>query len=298
MSKKVSAEINCPSCHNKFKVELFRSIWIEEPRNRELIFSDEINSIICPSCNKKTRLEFPFLCTNVKKELAIWYEPYHDAEIDKDMTLYEAKMGKNSFYAQAPRIQDWKAFKQKIIEFENKDIKGSSVSISDGLVSNFSGFIKHIEKDGEKRNYPKFLLHLTTAKGRFLYSFLPFLLLLFVLYLDEGSNPFNQIQQDADSFVVIAIAWYIGSYIVFTFLNWVITKVAKHWSSRKDLRLWVFGSCIWVIGVLMYVVIIDPYDNRSWAHMNDDEYIHMFLVMVVPPVFFGATRHLYEKYIK
>jgi len=97
MSKKIPAEIQCPSCHNKFNVELYRTIWFEEPKNRELIFSDEINAVTCPSCKKKTKLEFPFLATNVKKEIAIWYEPYHDAEIDKDIALYKANMGKIAF---------------------------------------------------------------------------------------------------------------------------------------------------------------------------------------------------------
>jgi hypothetical protein len=298
MSKKIPAEIQCPSCHNKFNVELYRIIWIEEPKNRELIFSDELNAVTCPSCNKKTKLKFPFLATNVKKEIAIWYEPYHDDEIDKDVALYKAKMGKDSFYAKAPRIQNWEEFKQRIIESENKRQKGSKVNLSEDMVTSFSGFTNHIEKENKKRNTPKFLKHLSTIKGRLTYSFLPFLLLLLALFADKGTRLFSNIQRDLDGFLAIAIAWYVGSFIVFTLLYWGITKVSKYWSVRKDLRLWVFGSGFWIVGVFLYVIIVDPYNNGSWRYMDDDEYFHMFFVMLIPPIFIGSAKHVYEKYIK
>lgn len=298
MSKKTPAEIQCPSCNSKFDVELFRTIWIEEPKNRELIFNNEINAVTCPACKKKTRLEFPFLCTNVKKEIAVWYEPYHDAEIDKDVSLYKAKMGENSFYAQAPRIQDWEEFKKKIVELERKGSGASKVTLSDDMAASFSGFVNKIEKENEKRKYPYFIKHLSTTKGRLIYSFLPFLLLLFGSYIDNGSRLFSQIQRDLDDFFTIAIAWYIGSFAAFTFLHWVIVKVARYWGVRKDLRLLVFGSGVWVLSVLLYVIIVDPYNNGSWKYMNADEYFHMFLVMLVPPIFIATAKHIYEKHIK
>ncbi len=115
MSKKISAEIQCPSCRSKFNMELYRSIWIEDDKNRELIFNDEINTVTCLSCKERTKLKFPFLCTSVKNGIAVWYEPYHDTEIDKDIALYKTQMGKDSFYANAPRIRDWEEFKGKIL---------------------------------------------------------------------------------------------------------------------------------------------------------------------------------------
>jgi hypothetical protein len=63
-------------------------------------------------------LEFPFLCTNVAKGVAIWYEPYPDAQIDADIEQYRKHMGPNSFYAKAPRIADWETFKVKFLELE------------------------------------------------------------------------------------------------------------------------------------------------------------------------------------
>ena len=298
MSKKISAEIQCSSCYSKFNVQLYRSIWIEEPNNRELIFNNEINVVACPSCKKKTRLEFPFLCTHVEKEIAVWYEPYHDSEIDNDTALYKAKMGKDSFYANAPRIQDWEKFKQKIIELENKSGKHSKINLSEDMMASFSGFINHIEKENEKRNYPILLKHLSSTKGRLAYSFLPFLLLLLALFADQGTDLFSRIQLDLNGFVAIAFAWYVGSFAIFTFLHWVITKVSKYWSVRKDLRLWAFGSVFWITGVFLYVIIIDPYNNSSWSYMDYNEYLQMFLVMLVPPLFVGSAKYVYEKYVK
>lgn len=294
MSKKIPSEIQCPSCHSKFNVQLYRSVWIEDAKNRDLIFNDELNAITCPSCKKKTRLEFPFLCTNVKKEIAIWYEPYHDAQIDKDIALYKVKMGENSFYAKAPRIQNWDEFKQKIIELENKSAGDSKVALSEDMKSTFSGFINHIKKENEKSKYPRFLKHLSTTKGRLAYSPLPFLLLLMALFVDKGTRLFDQIQRDLDGFLAIAIAWYVGSFAVFTLLHWIITKVAKYWGVRKDLRIGVFGAGFWIISVLIYVIIMEPYGGRMYG----DEYFHMFLVMLAPPLLFGTAKYVYEKYIK
>jgi len=298
MSKKIPAEIQCPSCRSKFNVELYRSIWIEDDENRDLIFNDEINAVTCPSCKERTKLKFPFLCTNVKKGIAIWYEPYHDAEIDKDIALYKAIMGKDSFYATAPRIQDWVEFKKKIVELEEKSNNEGKVEVSEDMVVSLSRFIGQIEKENRKLKYPKFLKHLSTVKGRLLYSFLPFALLLLASFADKGTRLFSKIQRDMDGFIAIAIAWYAGAFIVFTLMHWAITKISKYWSVRKDLRLWVFGSGFWMVGVFLYVLIVDPYYNGSWKYMDDDEYLHMFLVMLIPPLFIGAAKHIYEKYIK
>jgi len=166
------------------------------------------------------------------------------------------------------------------------------------MTASFSEFTNHIEKENKKRKHPRFLKHLSTIKGRLAYSFLPFLLLLLALFADKGTRLFSKIQRDLDGFLAFAIAWYVGSFIVFTLLYWSITKVSKYWSVRKNLRLWFFGSGFWVVGVLLYVIIIDPYNNGSWRYMDDDEYFHMFLVMLIPPLFVGSAKHVYEKYIK
>lgn len=123
---------------------LYRSIWIEDPENRKLIFDDQINVAACPKCRTRTKLEFPFLCTNVKKRIAVWWEPYPDPDIDKDLEQYKKHFGAGSFYASAPRVRDWEEFKGKIIELEQAQI-GPSMRFSaeaQGMMAGFLEFLK------------------------------------------------------------------------------------------------------------------------------------------------------------
>jgi hypothetical protein len=71
MSKQVEAQVTCSSCDHKFTATLYRSIWVEQPDNRQLIFDDQINTLNCPACQFQEQAEFPFLATNVKKEFAV-----------------------------------------------------------------------------------------------------------------------------------------------------------------------------------------------------------------------------------
>ena len=127
MSKKLGANITCSACKNVFPTELYRSIWVEDARNRSLILSDKINAVTCPQCKHQERLEFPFLCANVKLGFALWYEPYLDPQIDNDVEEYRKHMGPDSFYAKAPRISNWKTFKEKLLEMETKTSTEDSI---------------------------------------------------------------------------------------------------------------------------------------------------------------------------
>lgn len=118
MSKRVEATIECRHCGHRQNAVLFRSLWTEDGENRFLLLNDKVNVFSCDKCKHTERLEYPFLCTNVRKGLAIWYEPYHDPQIDADVEMYRKHMGANSFYAKAPRIADWNAFKSKFLEME------------------------------------------------------------------------------------------------------------------------------------------------------------------------------------
>ncbi len=141
MSKRVGAHIKCPSCGTETEFHLYRSLWIEDPENRKMVFEDRVNLFECPSCGRSERAQFPFLCTNTKLGFAVWYEPYHDEAIDQDVEEYKKHMGPNSFYATAPRIKDWEEFKKKIIEFENGESKGQrGVELSDEMAGAFTDF--------------------------------------------------------------------------------------------------------------------------------------------------------------
>lgn len=147
MSKRLGAQIQCGACGHKFNVSLYRSIWIEEPANRDLIFSDQINRFNCPSCRNHIDTEFAFLATNVKRQIAIWFEPQHDPNIDKDIAGYKKMMGSNSFYAKAPRISDWEEFKRTILEYERKSGgTGDPGKPSKELSKSMSDFIRKLGK--------------------------------------------------------------------------------------------------------------------------------------------------------
>lgn len=142
MSKRIDATIKCQSCGLNFPVQLYRSIWIEIPSNRSLIHQDKINRFSCPSCTNEVNANFPFLATNATRGIAVWYEPYHDPQIDEDTAAYKKHMGEKSFYAQALRISDWSEFKGKLIELEKHNANTARDSnLSKATSNNISRFI-------------------------------------------------------------------------------------------------------------------------------------------------------------
>ncbi len=117
----VVANVRCPECGTASPFQLFRTIWAEEPRNRALLLNDEVNVFTCPHCSHREMLDFAVMVSNVPLEIAIWYEPQPDRQIDKDLAGYRAmygSVGQASFYGRAPRIADWQAFKAKYLEME------------------------------------------------------------------------------------------------------------------------------------------------------------------------------------
>jgi hypothetical protein len=120
-----------------------------------LILNDKVNEFCCEKCKYLERLEFPFLCTNVKRGVAIWYEPYHDEQIDEDMRQYQKHMGANSFYAKAPRVADWETFKAKLLEMSEAGPQpGQETKPSAESKSFFRGFVdslKHVKPKAVER---------------------------------------------------------------------------------------------------------------------------------------------------
>lgn len=69
---------------------------------------DRINIARCPSCNHSFHLTLAMMYVDVKKVFAVWWELNHDEGVDSDSAGYSKMFGRNSYYAQAPRIADWK----------------------------------------------------------------------------------------------------------------------------------------------------------------------------------------------
>ena len=297
MSKQIEARISCPQCGQEFNATLYRTLWVEDPINRNRVLNDEINVVICPACRKKTRFEFPFLCTNVKRGIAIWYEPYYDPAIDKDISQYAAHFGPDSFYAKAPRIREWSEFKRKLIEMEA--ISGKStpqVSISPAMINTFSSFVNSLgkPKPDQNKHYPQWLNHLRSTSGRLKYAFLPFLLLMSIVLLENGTSALNYIRGTIVAFFVLTG----GTYALLTATHLVAYEY-KPWRERsKIFRLYIFLACCWSVGVVVYVALFDPYGYSNWSYMRADDYIHLFSVMLIPPTFVGIALYTYRKYIR
>jgi len=269
-------------------------LWIEHDVNKKMIFDDKVNYFICSNCNHSERLEFPFLATNTKKKIAVWYEPYHDPQIDEDIAGYAQMTGKDSFYAKAPRISDWNEFKDKISEMEAVDRPDSGVEFSDEFLANVSSFMKEKIDPSKKANYPKYLRHLQTVKGRILYAPVPFLVL--AVFLGGITNFVSNIQRDFLEFIFVFLVSSIIAYCFYLLLHLAVTRIIPNWHKRKDLRFWSFGSLYWAIGVFLYVALFDPYNDGSWKYMDD--WGHMFFTMIAPPIFIGSAIYIYQKYIK
>jgi len=146
MSKRVQANVQCNACGHTQAMALYRSLWVEDGENRALMLNDQINLFRCDRCGHAERLEFPFLATNAKRQLAIWYEPYHDPLIDKDVDDYKRTMGASSFYSKAPRVPNWEAFKSTFLAMEKAGPQaGQEVHYSAESKSALRGFIDSLK---------------------------------------------------------------------------------------------------------------------------------------------------------
>ncbi len=146
MSKRMEATVECRNCGHKQHVSLYRTLWVEYPENMSLVLNNKVNEFRCEKCAYVERIKFPFLCTDVRRGVAIWYEPYHDEHIDEDIRQYQKHMGANSFYAKAPRIADWETFKARLLEMvEAGPRPGQETKPSREFKGLFRGFIDSLK---------------------------------------------------------------------------------------------------------------------------------------------------------
>ena len=70
------------------------------------------------------------------------------------------------------------------------------------------------------------------------------------------------------------------------------------WHRRsKEFRAWVFGSVSWAAGTFLFVLLAEPY-GVPISRMNiDEEILHMFGVMLIPPLFLGAVWFGYKRFV-
>lgn len=292
MSKRIDAAVTCKKCQHNFNVSLYRSIWVEEPENRRLIFEDMINRVTCPNCSDSQRLEFPFLCTNVKNGIAIWYEPYHDPAIDEDVKLYAAQFGKQSFYALAPRIKDWEEFKKKLLEMDTSlsiSTKQNNKTIEKQIIPRYN---ENVDSLSTTKAYPRFLSHLRKNKNRLIYSAISVIAFICFLFINNGKSSI-----DKDDFFPIIGVFLLFSSILYAILTIVHIAIleAKPWRSRsKVFRVWCFFSGCWFVGI----PVINMFSDDGLPDWWSDRFFHMLLIMFLPPFLIGLATYIYQKYVK
>lgn len=101
--------------------------------------------VACPACKIETKLSISLLCTDVKEHIAVWYEPYPDPVVEQDVLLYAKHFGAQSFYATAPRIRDWNAFKEKIVELEQRTGIKPAGELSPEMTEKMHGFVNRLK---------------------------------------------------------------------------------------------------------------------------------------------------------
>ena len=260
--------------------------------------NDQINSVTCPACGTTTRLEFPFLCTNVKRGIAVWYEPYHDPEIDKDIAQYAAHFGAKSFYAQAPRIKVWEDFKKTILKLEAIAGISPQTSISPELNMVMSNFVNSLRNANStpRRRYPQWLSHLQSLTKRGMYATLPFIALLCFAVVSGGDEAINDIIGHPGQVIAALLLLTSGTFAFLTAVHLVISEY-KPWKQRsKPFRLYCFLFVCWVVGVSVIVALFDPFEYGSY--MDDDNYIHLLSLALVVPAFIGLAIYTYQRYVK
>ncbi len=252
MSKKIQANITCPGCQNQQNFSLYRTLWIEYPVNLDLVFADKVNYFICNSCGYEERLKFPLLCTNAERKFAVWYEPYHDEQIDIDCDLYKKHMGEDSYFARAPRIKNWDKFKKKILELQKNKNEGN-VSFSEGASLAFQNFVNDINKS-EKR-FNSFVRSLNP---------IPILIsavFLFIPIFDFLGN--GHIDLDGGFFTLLRIIVF-GTFCYLAWFYYQAKEETFLLKIKNELVVWVLG-----FGAIVFNPFIQiHFEEEAWVFIG------------------------------
>jgi len=129
MSKRIDVTRKC-WCGKDYTVSLYRSLWVEYPENLQMIMDEKVNVFHFACCDTELIDESPFMVTNVQKSYALWFDPYHDELVDKEIATYVLMFGPRNFYTEAPRISDYQEFKATVMKYERGELKGTPLDKS------------------------------------------------------------------------------------------------------------------------------------------------------------------------
>lgn len=294
MSKRVPARITCPACTAHFDVDLYRSLWVEDPQNRRLVADDQLNLVTCPHCCESTHLKFPVLCTNVQRKIAIWYEPYPDPAVDDDARQYAQHFGPNSFYAQAPRVRNWDDFKAKLTELEALSYKNQQRPLpksSPEMAATIDDFIKSLPN-----RHPSWLSHLQNPVLRLVYAAAPFaILILFAAW--NSRDYFDQWLQSFGS----KVAWM---FVVVTGICFAILTTLNAWALKlpstlsRTARINTFLAICWVIMSSLVLLLFDPLEYGSLGYMHGRQIVQAIFIVVGLPLLISLAFYSFKRFVK
>lgn len=147
MSKLVDIGVNCPNCGNHYETKVFRTFWGEGESARHMVYNDEINMVKCPHCGYSFHAPLAMMYVDCQAGFAVWWEPFHDDGVDSDISGYRSMFGANSYYAQAPRIQDWEQFKNTIRKYYSGELTAAPIEKFD-----LNALQKNIKKEQPRKS--------------------------------------------------------------------------------------------------------------------------------------------------
>ena len=104
-----------------------------------------------------------------------------------------------------------------------------------------------------------------------------------------------RIKEDERERLIVSAVLGVTALVVIVVLFMARRRIAARWRrGSKDFRVWVFASFSWAVGAVLFVWLVEPYGSN----IDDDDISHLFSVMIVPPLFFGAFWFMYKRFVK
>lgn len=129
MIKRTNVQYRCAYCEETTQAQIFRVIPGDVASARQLVFSDKLNRIVCPSCGQIGFVDCAVLYINFHIRFAVWYDPRSDPNLDSE-TLQHAReagmMGLTSYFGTIQKVRAWGEFKEMILRYERAEIQSES----------------------------------------------------------------------------------------------------------------------------------------------------------------------------
>jgi hypothetical protein len=107
----------------------------------------------------------------------------------------------------------------------------------------------------------------------------PVVAVINIVYL---RNRWSEMKQEAEGENPFSTHFNIGSKIN---IKWRLLS--------RNVRIGIFITAFWAIGTSIFVLLFEPY-----GRMRGDEWIHFYLVLLLPPAFINFTWFFYVKAVK